>query len=66
MYSISKRLFYSEMRRGKCFLRPTIYQSKAGFVIPSLRAGSASGWDEEVADLPECGVSGAHKVQREG
>lgn len=43
MCSMSKCLFYSEMRRGKTFLKTHHLAVKAGFVIPCLCAGSASG-----------------------
>lgn len=75
MYSMSKRLFYSEMRRGKYFLKIHHLTVKAGFVILSLHAGSASGGIRrsllcpEHPDLPKSGVwdrQGAEGGMRRG
>lgn len=62
MSSMSKHLVYSEMRRGKYFLKTHHLTVKAGFVIPSLCAGSAKvGWGGCCcALLPE---SGTDRVQ---
>lgn len=62
MYSMSKCLFYSEMR--KVFLKTHHLTVKASFVITSLYAGSASGGIRGLLlctaspDLAETGLTG--------
>lgn len=70
-YPMSKCLFYSEMRRGKSFLKTHHLTVKAGFVIPFLYAGSASGGIRVAAvpcgpDLPKIRCLWDRQVQREG
>lgn len=54
---------------GSLFLRPPHLTVKAGFVIPSLYAGSGIKMSllcPSSPDLPKSGISGTDRVQREG